>query len=303
MELRQLHTFRTVAQVMNFSRAATKLNYAQSTVSTQIHALEEELGVSLFDRLGKKVGLTDAGKHLLGYSEQMLDLADEARMAVSDWDTVIGVLRISAPETLCAYRLPRILRQFRMKFPEVQLVFMTDLEIELQRPIHEGAVDIAFFFEEPFQDPHLVVEALVPEPLLIVTYPAHPLAQKKKVTFQDLYYTTLIQTEGVCSYRRMFEQEAKAKGVRLIASMEFHSVEAIKQCVMARLGVAVLPEIAVQAEIAQGRLVILDLDGPPLEIATQIVYHKNKSISPAMRAFIDITRRGITTNSLSILQL
>jgi len=290
MELRQLNTFKTIAQTMNFSRAAAKLNYAQSTVSAQVQSLEEELGVSLFDRLGKKVGLTDAGIQLLKYAEQMLALADEAHMTVSAWDAVIGSLRVSAPETLCAYRLPRVLRQFRMRFPEVQLTFMLDLEIEPERPINEGVVDVAFFIEKPFQAPHLVVESLVPEPLLIVTYPAHPLASKKQITFKDLHGTTLIQTEELCSYRRMFEREAKAEGVRLVPSMEFRSVEAIKQCVMARLGLTILPEIAVRAEIAQGRLVALDWSGPPLEIATQMVYHKNKSLSPAMRAFITLAR-------------
>ena len=108
MEIRQLITFRAVAQTLSFSRAATQLNYAQSTVSAQIQGLEEELGVALFDRLGKSVALTDAGQRLLGYAEKMLNLADEALAVVSNADIQTGPLTISAPETLCTVLRARL---------------------------------------------------------------------------------------------------------------------------------------------------------------------------------------------------
>src|SRR5262245_56930484 len=112
MELRQLHTFRTVSRTLNFSRAAAVLNYAQSTVSVQIQTLEEELGVPLFDRLGKQVILTAAGQDLLAYADKILNLADEAQAVLSTQEKLTGNLVINAPETLSAYRLPAVLRRF-----------------------------------------------------------------------------------------------------------------------------------------------------------------------------------------------
>src|SRR5437667_9141173 len=120
MELRQLTTFRMVATTLSFSRAAQILNYVQSSVTTQIQVLEEELGVRLFDRLGKRVALTDAGKRFLPYAEKILSLSEEARQAVADEEVPTGSLTISASETLCTYRLPALLRQFHDRFPQVK---------------------------------------------------------------------------------------------------------------------------------------------------------------------------------------
>ena len=295
MELRQLITFRLVAQTLSFSRTATTLNYAQSTVSAQIHGLEEELGVSLFDRLGKRVVLTDAGQRLLGYAEKMLDLADEAQSMVSNSDTLSGSLTISAPETLCAYRLPAVLRQFRDRFPQIQLTFHHEYDMSLHEAIREGIMDIAFVMAEPFQSPHLVIEPLVPEPLLIVAYPDHPLIQADAVTFADLEDQPMLVTESTCNYRRMFEHALRAAGIHPAALMEFYSVEAIKQCAMAGIGLAFLPLVAVEIEIAQGRLVPLKWAGRDFQVVTQMARHKDKWLSPALQAFLTMAREMLAT--------
>src|SRR5216117_1031860 len=115
MDLRHLTTFRTVANLMSFSRAATSLDYAQSTITLHIQSLEDELGVPLFNRIGKKIELTEAGHRLLRYSERLLDLAEETVAGVSGQDDVSGTLTVGAPETICTYRLPQVLRQFRQQ--------------------------------------------------------------------------------------------------------------------------------------------------------------------------------------------
>jgi len=291
MELRQLMTFRTAAQTLSFSRTAARLNYAQSTVSAQIQALEAELGVLLFDRLAKQVVLTEAGQRLLGYAEKMLALAYEARSAVSEGETISGALLISAPETLCTYRLPAVLRQFRTRYPQVQLIFRPKLEAGLQRPMREGLIDVAFVMEEPFETPQLIVAPLAPEPLQLVAYPDHPLVRRPAVTFADLQDQPMILTETGCGYRRMFERALSAAGVRLPPPMEFHSVEAIKQCVMAGIGLSLLPVVAVAAEVAQGRLVPLPWVGPDFQVVTQLIWHKDKWLSPALRAFLQVARQ------------
>ena len=297
MDLRQLTTFRTIAQSSSFSRTAEILNYAQSTVSAQIQSLEEELGVALFDRLGKKVTLTEAGKRLLGYAEKMLDLAEEARSVIANEETLSGTLTISAPETLCTYRLPIVLSRFLKRFPQVEIIFRQEYDADLQRPLQEGLMDVAFVMLEPFEAPHLVIEPLVDEPLLLVTDPEHRLAQLPSVTFADLQGEPMLLTEANCGYRNLFERSLAAAGVRSYTPMEFHSVEAIKQCAMVGIGLALLPVISIEQELQEGRLVPLKWAGRDFQVVTQMVYHKDKWLSPALEAFLNVTREVLGTTT------
>lgn len=290
MELRQLHTFRLLAQTLSFSQTAVTLNYAQSTVSSQIQMLEKELSVALFDRLGKQVTLTDAGHRLLDYAERLLDLADEAKHAVSDEEAPSGTLTITAPETLCAYRIPSILREFHQRYPAVQLVFRPRPELNLTRPLREGYMDLAFIIDQPFQAPELCVEPLLSETILLVAQPGHPLLQETAVQPIHLQNEPLLLTEPTCGYRTMFEKRMSAAGVRLSTAMEFHSVEAIKQCAMAGLGVAFLPRVVITHELADGRLLPLNWSGDSFQLLTQITWHRDKWLSPAMRAFLEVVR-------------
>lgn len=297
MDLRQLTTFRTIAQTSSFSRTAEALSYAQSTVSAQIQALEEELGVALFDRLGKKVILTEAGKRLLGYAEKMLDLAEEARTTIADDEALSGTLTISAPETLCTYRLPAVLSRFLKRFPQVEIIFRQEYEADLQRPFQEGLMDVAFVMLEPFDAPYLIIEPLVDEPLLLVTAPEHRLAHLPSVCFGDLQGEPMLLTEATCGYRTLFERSLAAAGVRTYTPMEFHSVEAIKQCAIVGIGLALLPVVAVEQELQAGTLAPLNWAGRDFQVVTQMAYHKDKWLSPALEAFLSVTREVLATPS------
>ncbi|GHO86316.1 LysR family transcriptional regulator [Dictyobacter formicarum] len=290
MELRQLVTFRMVAATLSFSRTAQSLNYVQSSVTAQIQTLEEELGVRLFDRLGKRIALTDAGKRFLPYVEKILDLSEEAREAVTDDDVPSGSLTISAPETLCIYRLPALLRLFRDRFPQVKVIFKPSPYEDLRRSVSDGVVDVAFVIDGPQRSTALMVEQLVSEPLLILVAPDHELAQLPSIQAQDLDGESFLLTEAGCSYRVFFERALNEEGVHPTTHLEFTSVEAIKQCVMASMGVAFLPEVTVAQEIAQGRLVALNWPEHNFHVHTQILWHKEKWLSPALNAFLTVTR-------------
>jgi DNA-binding transcriptional LysR family regulator len=293
MELRQLATFRVVAQTLSFTRAAVLLNYAQSSVTAQVQSLEDELDVPLFDRLGRRVVLTDAGQRLLHYAEKLLDLADEARLAVSGGDTPAGVLTIGAPESFCTYRLPVILRQFRERFPHVRLIFRPMPYSALMRNASEGMVDVSFLLSEPLQSSSLQVETLAPEPVRVVAAPSHPLVPLACVTPADVAHETLLLTENGCHYRSLFERALAAEGIYPGETLEFSSVEAIKQCVIASMGIAVLPAMAVEGEIARGQLAALRWFDPHFEVAILMVWHKDKWLSPALSAFMEISRAGL----------
>ncbi|MEM7117807.1 MAG: LysR family transcriptional regulator [Chloroflexota bacterium] len=293
MELRQLTTFQMVARTLSFSQTAVSLNYAQSTVSAQIQTLESELGVTLFDRLGRKVVLTEAGRQLLDYADKMLALAGEAQTAVSNTDTPSGTLTISAPETLCTYRLPPLLQQYRTRYPDVQLIFQPKPSHDWERPLSDGSLDLMFVMDQPLKTAVLTIEALIVEPLLLLASPAHPLGQLDQVYYHDLLDRAFVLTEPSCGYRRLFERRLADVGIQPAQRMAFHSVEAIKQCVIAGLGATLLPEVAVQREVASGKLVVLPWEERPFEVVTQMIWHKKKWQSPALQAFLQMARECI----------
>lgn len=297
MELRQLSTFRTLATTLNFTRTAALLGYAQSSVSAQIQELEAELGVRLFERLNKRVILTDEGQRLLIYAEKLLDLAEEARSALARNEHPTGSVTISAPETLCTYRLPPMLQQFRADFPHVQVHFRPLPVSELRQNVLEGRIDVAFLLEEPLRATGLVVEPLCRERLLVIAPPGHALAQRALVTPADIEGETVLLTEVGCSYRNLFKRALAAEGVYPPTNLEMTSVEAIKQCVMLGMGITVLPEVAVLSEVAQGRLVALPWSVPGFEVMAQMIWHTDKWQSPALKAFLCLARERLKERS------
>jgi DNA-binding transcriptional LysR family regulator len=289
MELRQLKTFQIVAGTASFTQAAVVLNYAQSSVTAQIQSLEKELGVPLFDRIGRATRLTESGRQLLDYATRMLDLAEEAQTAVAGPGKVEGALSIGAPETVCTYRLPAVLRHFRSSYPAVQLSFRPMLDVDLFASVKKGALDAGFLLQEPLKSNSIEVENLIEEPLLVISAADHPLARLSLVTAGDLEGETLLLTEAGCGYRQLFEHEFTRAGVYSLVKLEFNSIEAIKQCVMAGLGIGFLPQVAVAKELESEKLCALRWERP-FRVNTQMIYNREKWHSPVLQAFLQTCR-------------
>jgi len=284
LDLRELKTFRAVAGEKSFTRAANVLHYAQSSVTAQIQSLEAEVGVPLFDRLGRQVELTFAGRQLLLYADKLLSMAGEAQRAVRDEGEKTGTLTMLAPETLLAYRLPKLLKRFQSEYPGIHLSLSASESCGTGGDI-EPNVDVAFSLDVPLRAPHLIVQPLRTEPIVLVVAAGHPLATKKKVKAQEIGAQQVLVNERACSYRALFERTLRAEGVPVTRSLELLSVEAIKQCALASLGVAVLPEVVVHREIQQGTLAVVDWPRRPLAVYTQLYRHRDKWMSPVMTAF------------------
>ena len=287
LDLRELKTFRTVATEKSFTRAANTLNYAQSSVTAQVQSLEGELGVPLFDRMGRQIELTGAGRQLLVYAERLLDLADEAKRSVGNDGQPMGMLTVLAPETLLAYRLPELFKRFQSQFPAIHLSLSAVESCEVGGNI-QPSVDIAFSLDAPLRAPHLVVQRLRTEPIVLVVAAGHALAGKKKVKAEAIGLQQVLVNERACSYRGLFERTLRAEGVTVTRSLQFLSVEAIKQCALASMGIAVLPEVVVRQELKQGTLVALDWPRKPMAVETQVYRHRDKWMSPVMAAFWDL---------------
>lgn len=292
MDIRQLTTFRMLAHTLSFSRTALALNYVQSSVTTQIQGLEEELGVKLFDRLGKRVILTEAGRKLLHYADKILCLVDEARHTLMEDENLSGSICISAPESLCTYRLPSVIQQFHARFPHSRLIFRPTPDQRLS--LSEGEVDVAFVLDEPVRSTALEIEPLGYETLLMLVAPNHPLAAIEHIQTQDIQGEQFLLTEKGCMYRNVFERELRTAGIHAVTDLEFTSVEAIKQCTMSGMGITFLPRLTVETELAQGQLVALQWEGHHFQILHQMLWHKEKWLSPTTRAFLEVAREMLT---------
>jgi DNA-binding transcriptional LysR family regulator len=295
MELRHLRTFRAVAVNRSFTRAANELGYVQSAITSHVKALEADLGVRLFDRLGRRVILTDAGSELLAYATKILDLTDGARAAVVRGGEPSGTLRVSASETLCVYRLPPVLKTFGERAPGVRVVFEPSrngtLDPTLRRRLSEGAVDVAFVIErERGEVGEIVSETLIREPLVLVAAPDHPLAEANEVRPGDLAGESVLMAGKGCGFREVFEEQMARAGVGPKSEIEFASGEAIKRCVEGGMGVAVLSAVSVAEEVRDGRLTVLDWSEPDFLVATQMLHHGDRWLSPALGTFLDTAR-------------
>ena len=299
MEVRQLQIFRSLAEELNFTRTAEKVHTVQSNVTAQIKALEEELGSPLFDRLGRRVTLTDAGRNFLPFAEQALAAMEQGQRAVQTGAEPSGPLKVGIPESILTYRLPQVLRIFHRRFPHVELIFRPQWDDVLPVMLETGKLDMAVCMIEASPNAAIKSIRLRGERIFLLAHPSHSLAGQRTVKPADLAGQSLLLTEGGCGYRLKLDRVMAMQNVRPGHITEFSSVEAIKQCVAAGMGLGLLPAIVVARELRQHQLKALHWAGPSLDIATHILWHKDKWVSPAMAAFMELVREKLEDESES----
>ncbi len=293
MEVRQLQIFRILDEELNFTRTAEKVHTVQSNVTAQIRALEDELGVPLFDRLGRRVTLTDAGRRFQPFAEKALEAMEQGQRAIRAGSEPSGPLRIGSPESIVTYRLPPVLRIFRQRFPHVEISFRPELTETLVSELENGKIDLALCMCDSVTFPSLVSIQVQQERVMLYGHSSHPLTRKSAVRPSDLEGQNLLLTEPGCSYRNKLDRILTLQNVRPGNITDFSSIEAMKQCIAAGMGIGLLPEIVVAGELRRGRLKALRWTGPSFDMATQILWHKDKWISPAMAAFRDLVKQTL----------
>ncbi len=290
MEIRQLKSFVTIANLQSFSLAAQDLGYAQSTITTQIQLLEKELGAKLFERLGHRITLTLKGNQLLPFAEQILKLSAEAKDAMVESDLPRGILTIGVVESLCVMRLPKLIKEYRLQYPEVEIALKLGNYADFFRSMRDNTMDIAFILEKRINEEGFITIRKNPEAMVMLAAPDHLLSKKGVVYPEDLSGQSLILTEPGCSYRVQFESILHQYSIKPRSILETGNVHAIKELTMSGLGISVLPLVAVTEECAAKRLFKLNWKGPTFEIFTHVVCHKNKWMSGPIKAFIEVIK-------------
>jgi len=288
MELRQLRIFTTVAEEHSFTRAAQIMGYAQSNITAQIHLLEEEFQVRLFERLGKRIALTAEGEQLLQHARRLLGYADEIREMMTAAAEPSGLLTIGISESLCLFKLPVLLKEYSQRYPRVKLVIRQGTPADFQAWLRGSRADVVFSLDQPVEEKDMVARVLCEEPMIMAGRPAPPPAWKGSMELNDIARESFIFAEQNCSYRSAIEKRLADLDIKPGSSYEFDSIEAIKQFVLSGLGIALLPRAAVEKELAAGTIADLRLTGTKIEMYTQVIHHKDKWISPALAALLDI---------------
>jgi Transcriptional regulator len=293
MELRQLNTFVTVTKLNNFTKAAAYLGYSQASVTSQIQLLEKELGVYLFDRIGKRIFLTPEGEKLLTYSKEILKLYDETKESFTS-NELKGTIMIGASDSLCALRLPLLLKEFHERYPTVEIVLKMKNYNDAQTALRENEIDVAFVIGQKIDSPEFISDLEFPEPLALLTIPGHPLSLKSHIFPEDIVSYNAILAQKGCSFRKAFEKCLDDAKLFPKYMMEVGSIQAIKQLTISGMGISLLPRIAVEDELNRKLLTELDWAGTPFDLVTQIIHHRNKRVSPPLQAFLDLAKETIS---------
>lgn len=290
MDLKYLHTFRTIVEEGGFSKAAEKLNYTQSTITFQIGQLEQELSTRLFEKIGRKMALTKAGERLLPYVDEVLQSVDKLRCFEDDLAQCQGDLHIGIGETLLCYRMPAVLKEFHRLAPNARLFLRSMNCYAIRDELLGGTLDLGVFYEDVggFGSSLTAYPAGTYETVLIAS-PAIKGRFPDFITADQAVPIPFIINEPNCIFRQIFEQYLRERSIILDHTIELWSIPTIKNLVKNDVGLSFLPRFAVQEELERGELAEIPTEITHSSISAVCAHHKNKWISPLMRLFIDLT--------------
>lgn len=290
MNVRDLEVFLSVAKHLNFTRAGEEVHLSQPSVSVRIRQLEAGLGVKLFEQLGKRVALTEAGRLLVPHALRVLAAVDDVRHAVKELQGLErGSLKIGASTTPGMYLVPKIIARFKRRHPNVEI----QLGIGDTRRVEEGV--LANEFDFGFVGGHLVGNEIDVRPwrtdkIVLIVPPGHPLARKRQVRLKDLTAEQFIFREQGSATQAAVESGLRAADLQLEMVMEMSNPEAVKQAVQGGLGVAFLSRFAIATEVRAKLLAPVNIRALDIRRELKIVHRRDKHLSRAARAFIDMAR-------------
>lgn len=292
MNLDQIRNFYEVAVHRSFTLAAEKLFRTQPAISTQVRMLEEELGEKLFDRIGKKVCLTQAGELLFGYAERLLRLHDEAKLAITDLNaSPRGKVLIGANEATCLYVLPQLFALFKGKYPEIQISIYRNFSKKVVDKILENQLDFGIV-TLPVPDHDLHVKPIAEDELWLITSPSHPLAERSSVVLEDVVsYPFIFHKAGTTRERLVKHLGPLWENMNI--SMELASIETIKKFVSIGMGISIVPKSYVSDEIERGTLRLVRIRNFKLIRKLGLIHRKNRYLSRASKAFLEVVEESL----------
>ena len=284
LTLRQLQVFESVASHLSFTKAAEELYLSQPGVSMQIRQLEENIGLPLFEKLGRKIQLTEAGRELHQYGRTIFAELEEVEQVLESLKGVNrGRLDIAVASTV-NYFAPRALGAFSRRYPAISLTLEVSNRKNLIRMLQENEKDLVLMGQAP-RGIGLEAEPFMDNPLVVIAAPDHPLARARNVSRERLARERFLMREPGSGTRLAMERFFEEHGLTLKPGMQMTRNEAIKQGVRAGMGLGIVSQHTIELELETGRLAIVDAAGFPLRRKWFIVHRKGKRLSPSAQAF------------------
>lgn len=288
METRQIISFMKIADLQGFSKAADDLGYSQSALTVQIRLLEQELGVRLFDRIGRQITLTSAGRQFRQHADNILKEMHAARLAAMETGEPDGLLRIGTIESLCSAEFPALLQRLRVNYPNIRLQITTGSPEELMQKLDTNQIDLLYILDRPLFQTHWV-KVLEKQEDIVFVCSAGFLPDRKRVFYlHELLDYPFILTEQDANYRFELDQHLASLGLEIFPILEIRDTEFIIHQVRKGIGLSFLPRFAVSSRVASGELSVLEVADFSMSMQRQLFYHRDKWLTPEMEAMLHL---------------
>lgn len=299
MNTKNLITFKTILETGSFQKAADKLNYTQSTVTFQIKQLEEELTLKLFEKIGRRMELTQAGKDILPYVDTILQGTEQINNYGKGLSEITGSLKLAIPDSILIYTMQPFLQAFLHEAPNVQLVVNSLQAGEINQAILNGTADIGINCEKENYPDTVIHKKLGTYKIFLV---ASPFVNRDLLDFITPHQRkpfSLICNEPDGYYQMEMNKYLTEKDITLNPYMKVQSIEAVKRCVMNNLGIAVVPTYSIEEELRNGSLLPIKTELDEKIFNSIYVYHKNKWLSPQMELALNLLDEKIGMKYMS----
>lgn len=285
MDIRNLNTFMQVAELGSFTKAARQLGYSQSTVSFQIRQLEEELKVSLFDRINHTVLLTEKGREVLEYAHRVDRMTMELKEAMQQGQRASGHIRLGMADSLCDSMLGKSFGNFREQYPGITLKIITAGTEEMFQLLDHNEVDAILTLDAPVRNrEYRVVQQERVDVHFVAGVRAWP--EEVSISLQELAKHPFILTEKGMSYRRLLDEKLAELSMEIVPVLEIGNTERICSLVEQGAGFSFLPDYVTCGPVRKGKLKRLPVEGFPVQVWKQLIHHRDKWVSPALESVL-----------------
>ena len=288
MEIRNLVTFLKVTELNSFSKAADALDYSQSAVTVQIQQLERELGVRLFDRIGKNVSITQYGKNFISYARDIVSAVARAQVFASKEMELTGVVQVGTLNSLMTASFSDIVPTFHLRFPHVMMRLHADMVSSLKDKLLKNELDLIYTLDSQVLDPQFVKVFEAEEEVVVVTNRENPLAARESVRLAELVDHPFVLMNRTNVYRDLFDTELARQGLEIKPFLELEDdVLALRLLYENPEYMTVLPLYTVKKSIHEKSLAVVRVEDCKMSQFRQVIYHKNKVLTPQIQGMLD----------------
>jgi len=292
MEIRNLLTFVNVAELNSFTKAAAVMGYSQSTISFQIKQLETELGCLLFERINHNISLTEKGKEVLEYAQQIRHLTEDFQQSLASPQEISGNVHIVTSDSICEDMLLTNYNDFYRKYPKIGLKFSTADTEEMFRMLARNEADVMFTLDDRIYRQNYVIAKEETVPAHFVVGKDFPSEEGKKFTLEELLSLPFILTEKGEGYRHAFDNILAKMSLEICPVLEVGRTDIITNILEDHICVSYLPDFVTKSKVKKGTLKYLDVVNFENDIWKQLIYHKSKWISRPFKAFLEYVMKN-----------